>query len=133
MVVIVPLAFLVPLREMQALFAPKSLDLLVVHPPAFGVEQLAVSTATVPAIRLRQPDHGEAEYVITLRVRPVVHVGTRHAHHATGAPLRRAEPLARMDDGPTLLLGRQAFGFEESRRSLRVVRHLPRTGGGMNA
>ncbi len=54
------LAPLVPGRQLQTLFAPKPLDLLVVYMPALGCQQLGNLAIAVPPVLFGQPDQGQA-------------------------------------------------------------------------
>lgn len=67
-----PLALLVPLPELQALITPQPLDLLVIDPPALSLKQLAHLAIPVAAILLGQPDQYGAKLVVILLSRPVL-------------------------------------------------------------
>jgi len=58
--VVEPLAPLVPMRQLQAFFLPEAFNLLVVHTPAFDTQKLRDLAVSVTAVLLRQTDHGEA-------------------------------------------------------------------------
>ena len=109
-----------PLRQLEPLFAPDPLNLLVVHLPAFDMQQFRYLAIAVAPIPLRQPDQGEPESIIIFSGRLVLQGTTRQANHPAGPPLRCRELLARMDNGLTELPGRQALGFRCGRLSLRI-------------
>ena len=118
--VVEPPALLVPLRQLKSLFAPDPLNLLVVHLPAFDAQQLRYLAIAVAAILLRQPDQGQPQGIIISVGRLVLQGTARQTNHPAGPPLRRRQLLARMDNGLTKLLGRQALGFRWLRLSLRI-------------
>ena len=62
--VIEAFALLVPMRQLQALFAPEPLHLLVVYPPSFGTQQRTNLAIAIATILLGQPDQGEAEIIL---------------------------------------------------------------------
>jgi len=64
--VLAPLALLVPLRKLQAFLAPQTLDLLVIDPPALGLQQFTELTIAVSAILLGHPDQGKAQLIVIL-------------------------------------------------------------------
>ena len=62
--VIEPSALSVPLRQLKALFAPDPLKLLVVHLPAFDMQQLGNLAIAVAPILLRQPDQRQPQSIV---------------------------------------------------------------------
>ena len=61
-----PLALLVPLRKLQALLPPQTLDLLGIDPSALGLQQFTDLRITVSAILLGQPKQGKAQLIVIL-------------------------------------------------------------------
>ena len=108
-----PPAFLVPLRQLQSLFAPDPLNLLMVYLPALDTQQLRYLAIAVAAILLCQPDQSQPQgIIISISLcRLVLQRTTRQTDHPAGPPLRCRELLTCMDNGLTELPGRQALGF----------------------
>ena len=109
--VIEPSALSVPLRQLKALFAPDPLNLLVVHLPAFDMQQLGNLAIAVAPILLRQPDQRQPQSIVIFGVWSILQGASRQTNHPAGPSLRRRKLLARMDNGLTELPGRQALGF----------------------
>ena len=109
--VIEPSALSVPLRQLKALFAPDPLNLLVVHHPAFDMQQLGNLAIAVAPILLRQPDQRQPQSIVIFGVWSMLQGASRQTNHPAGPSLRRRKLLARMDNGLTELPGRQALGF----------------------
>jgi len=118
--VVEPSALLVPLRQLQAFFAPDPLNLLVVHLPTFDAQQFGYLAIAVAPVLLGQLDQGQSQSIIISAGRSVLQRTSRQANYPAGPPLRRCELLARMDHGLTKLFGRQALGFRWLRLSLRI-------------
>ena len=109
--VIEPPALLMTLRQLEPLFAPGPLNLLVVHRPAFDTQQRRNLAIAVAPVLLRQPDQIQPQGSIIFPGRLVLQGTKRQSNHPAGSPFRRRELLARMDNGLTELPGRQALGF----------------------
>ncbi len=81
-------ALLMALRELQAFFPPEPLDLLVIDHPAFKPEQLGDLAIAITAILFGEPDHGQAQRFIIVRLAGFVLLrGARHADRSASAPL----------------------------------------------
>jgi len=63
-VVIEAFALLVPVRQLQTLFAPDPFDFLVVYTPALGAKQFTDLAVPVPTILLGQPDQRQAQFIL---------------------------------------------------------------------
>ena len=57
--VIEPFAPLVALRQLKAFFTPKALHFLVVHMPAFDLQQMRDLAVAIAPILLGQPDQSQ--------------------------------------------------------------------------
>jgi hypothetical protein len=119
-VVIKPLAAFVPMRQLQAFLAPDSLDLLVIDGPAFGSQELADLAVAVAAILFGKTDQGQPQVILALRDRLIAQGAAGDSEDLAGPPLGCPELLARLDDGGSQVLCRQALGFKKSRLSLRI-------------
>ena len=64
--VVEPLAALMAGGQLQTLFSPYPLDLLVVDQEAFDLQQLMDLAISIAAILLGQPDHSQALIIIAL-------------------------------------------------------------------
>ncbi len=62
--VVEPLAPLVPLWKLQSFLAPEPLDLLVIDPPALDAEQFGDLTIAISAVLLRQPYDCQPQRII---------------------------------------------------------------------
>ena len=110
--VIQPPPLLVPLRELQAFFAPQAFDLLVIDRPTFDAQQFGDLAVAVAPILLSQSDHCEAQRLIILWRCPVLQRTPRQSRDLTRAPFRCCQLLSGMHHGLTKLVCRQAFGFK---------------------
>ena len=63
-VVVEPFALLVPMRQLQPLFAPQTLYLLVVCAPACRAQKLRDLAVSIAAILLGQSDESEPECIV---------------------------------------------------------------------
>ena len=111
---------LVALRLLQPFLAPEPLHLLVIDPPSLDPQKFGHLAIAVPAIALRQPDHGEPQLIVIPLDGPVLHETAGKADHLARPTLGRGEFLTRMNDGLTKLARRQALGFRWFRPSLRM-------------
>ena len=109
--VIEPSALLVPLRKLQPFFAPEPFHLLVVDLPAFDAQEFRYLAIAVPTVLLGQPDQSQPQRIIIPLGRLVLQGASRQTDHPACPSLRRRELLARVNDGLTELLCRQALGF----------------------
>ena len=96
-----PPAPLVAMWQLQALFPPQALGLLVIDRPALDTKKLGELAVTVAAILLGQPDQGQAQFVIILWSRLEAQGAPRQADRFAGSSLRGVELLANMDHSPT--------------------------------
>ena len=104
-------ALSMPPRQRKALFAQDPLNLLVVHLPAFDMQQLGNLTIAVAPILLRQPDKRQPQSIVIFGVLSILQGASRQTNHPAGPFLRRRKLLARMDNGFKELSGRQDLGF----------------------
>lgn len=82
-----PFPPLVALRKLQAFFLPETLNLLVVHPPAFDPQKLRNLAVSVTAILFCQTDHGKPQCVVIFRNGFVLHRTARKAYDLARATL----------------------------------------------
>ena len=99
--VVKPPAPLVAMWQLQALFPPQALDLLVIDRPALDTKKLGDVAVTVAAILLGQPDQGQAQFVIILWSRLVAQGAPCQDDRFAGSSLRGVELLANMDHSLT--------------------------------
>ena len=62
--VVEPFALLVPVRQLQSLFTPQPLDLLVIDAPSFGAQQFTDLAISIAAISFGQPDQGQTQFIL---------------------------------------------------------------------
>ena len=97
-VVIKPLAAFVPLRELEAFFAPDPLDLLVIDGPALDPQKLACLPIAVAAILFGQTDQGQMQVVLVPRDCLIAQSTAGNPENLAGPPLGCPELLAPLDN-----------------------------------
>ena len=110
--VVEPLSLLMTLRQLQAFFAPQSLDLLVIDPPAFHAQQFRYLAIAIAAILFSEADQRQPQIIIVSGDRFVLVCAAGKADRFAGPPLRRIKPLAHPDHRLTQIGSRQALGFK---------------------
>jgi len=108
------------MRQLQAFLAPDPLDPLVIDDPAFGSQELANLAVAVAAILFGKTDQGQTQIVLIPEDRLIAQGAAGNAEDFAGPPLGCPKLLARLDDGGSQVLCRQALGFKKSRLSLRI-------------
>ena len=106
--------------QLKPFLPPLPFDFLVIEVPALGAQKLGDHAVAIAAILTGEPNQFQPKRIIVTRRTLITHRRARNPRHRTSPVLRNAELLAGVNNRATLIRYTQAFGFKESRLSLRI-------------
>jgi|GEM_PF-1306293 len=118
--VVEPFATLMASGQLQTLFPPYPLDLLVIDQKALDLQKLMDLAISISAILLGQPDHGQALIIIALLGALIAQGAAGNPKNLACPPLGCAELLACLNDRTLQVFSTQILGFKKSRLSFRI-------------